>query len=1025
MFLICVAGLSIVWTFRPAEFPADGRFAREWKAHREKILSDPAINRYYSFQDLQSSVGRFESHAGWSNDLTIAATETAPGEPAFRMVEGRWPGKRAVRLDQMPLESRPHQVENRSFSVEMWVRHLGGGMQYGGNTESEGTVVAVGDGVWVGWRLVMLYPCNSLVFEMGRPKPQPPVGVASMSRVPPNVWTHVACTWDGKHVCLYINGVLSGHTPYAGEFYPAKSHSKLRIGYVGNGLGSVRFEIDEFAVFDRTLTAEEILTHAWFQHPLLPAQQEQFRNAGAKLIANQFSEAQAGYEALSVDSTLPRDLQLLASCRAAECLREQKDSERALILFSQVAAATDSPDYCRSAALLESIMLREGVAIDTYQPWQTNLEKDSIDHYRLCQSSPEYDRALDAFRHAQANLNAGHWMTRYDEEIRPVLERRCAECHNEKRAEGGLSLERFSDGERAAEDGFVWEQVTARIHRREMPPPGRPPLTETEVLLVEQWAESRPRSAFCEELATEENQRHFQGHVFSRRLNRTEYSNAIRDLLGVSLTESEIPPQDGSGGEGFDTVGDVLFTSTAHVETYLRAASGAVERSLARDLSEANFADRRILDVLPQSLAPTSNSSDPEAARQILARFARRAWRRPIEVSEIDGLEKLFRHSLENGSSFVQAISESTQAVLVSPNFLFVVEAEPGAAEIQRLTPHQLVTRLALFLWSSVPDKELLAVADSEAIYSDEVLREQIRRMLRDPRARALGEAFGLQWLALQGKSDRQPDAGIFPEFSVQLSDDLREEAIRYVTRVFQEDRSIRELIDANWMVINGRLAQHYGVDLEPEASWQVVSLTDRRRGGVVTLGSVLTAASFGHRTSPVLRGKWIMHQLLGTYIAPPPAGVPSIDASSDPMKPLTMRERLQRHRAQPECAACHQTMDPLGFCLENYDAIGRWRESEHGFTIDASGELPSGEKIVGPEGLKQALLDREQEFYRHLTRKLIGFALGRGLDEFDECLVDRCLRQLGEHNNQSSVLIEEICRSYAFQYRYYKPSAP
>jgi hypothetical protein len=429
--------------------------------------------------------------------------------------------------------------------------------------------------------------------------------------------------------------------------------------------------------------------------------------------------------------------------------------------------------------------------------------------------------------------------------------------------------------------------------------------------------------------------------------------------------------------------------------------------------------------VVPQSLDPTSILSDAEAARQILARFARRAWRRPVEDLEIDALEKLFNRSLENSNTFVSAIIETLQAVLVSPNFLFIVEAERGGAEIQRLNPHQLVTRLALFLWSSLPDDELLAVADSKAIYTDEVLREQVHRMLKDPRACGLGEAFGLQWLALQGKSDRQPDAKIFPDFSSQLSDDLREEAIRYVTRVFQEDRSLRDLIDSDWIVINGRLAQHYDMDLAPEAPWQIVALNDRRRGGVVTLGGVLTAASYGHRTSPVLRGKWIMERLLDTYVSPPPAGIPSIDASSDPNQPLTMRERLVRHRVQPECAACHQTMDPLGFCLENYDAIGRWRDSEQGLTIDAAGELPSGEKVVGPEGLKQALLNREQEFYRHFTRKLIGFALGRGLDEFDECLVDRCLRMLGENDYRSGILIEEICRSYAFQYRYFKPSAP
>ena len=1011
-----------------SETAPQGLNAAAWLAHRAAIVRDPSVDRYYSFQDLSGSDGHFKNVAGWQDHLDVAVVDPALAESAFTLVEGRWPWKKAVRLDQVPLESRPFTVHEKSFSCETWIRHLGGGMLSGGNSELEGTLVAVGDGVWVGWRLVMLYPCNSIVFEIGRPKPEPPVGVASLSRVPPEVWTHVACTWDGHDLCLYINGLLSGRTAYAGDFYPAKSHSKFRIGYVGNGLGSVRFEMDEYALYNRCLSPQEILQHAWFQYDLKPEILQEFQLAGDALIAGKLPASLTICQTLLRNADLPMEIRSLAKIRAAECLREQAAYDQAALLFSEVAATADLTDTCRRTALHEAIALREGVTVKSYRPQQTSTgtgsAHDFIDHYALCQTCAEYDRTLDAFRHARAEEDAVRWMAKYAPQIHPVLQQSCFECHQSSRAEGGLDLSRFTDGASASLEGDVWKRVAIRVRNGEMPPPDHPRLPKEERDLIHHWANSRPESAFCEELATEENQRQFSGHVFSRRLNGTEYRNSIRDLLGAMLLDSEQPPQDGSGGEGFDTVGDVLFTSTSHLESYLRAARGTIERAMQQDLQHTDIAARRLLIASPNTMVPESILTELQAAQKILETFARHAWRRPVEPPEIAALVSLYEKSRSMTPDFLSAIAQPLQAVLVSPHFLFVVETEPQGAGVQRLTAHQLATRLALFLWSSVPDEELLALADSQKILEEPTLKMQVRRMLADDRSRALGESFGLQWLGLQGQSDRYPDQTLFPEFTPQLADDLREEAIRFVARIFQDDLPLTDFIHSDWILVNQRLAQHYGLELASQDQWQKVTLSDQRRGGVMTLGSVLTASSFGHRTSPVLRGKWIMHQLLGTYVAPPPAGVPALDASHGPNESRTMRKRLEQHRTQTTCAACHQTMDPLGFSLENYDAIGRWRETEHGVLIDASGTLPSGELVNGPEGLKHALINRQDEFSRHFVRKLLGFALGRGLDDFDNCLVDRCVKQLQQNEYRSSVLIEEICRSYAFQYRYFKPTA-
>jgi hypothetical protein len=450
-----------------------------------------------------------------------------------------------------------------------------------------------------------------------------------------------------------------------------------------------------------------------------------------------------------------------------------------------------------------------------------------------------------------------------------------------------------------------------------------------------------------------------------------------------------------------------------------------------------------LLVAKPSSVDPSSPLNDDEAAGQVLAAFARRAWRRPITEDEQGRLIAFFRESLARDGSFLSAIRQPMKVVLVSPHFLFVVESDPDqdrskpvdadgvdaersvdaeATVDQRITPHQLATRLALLIWSSIPDETLLAKADSGQLHDDEVLRGEVRRMLADPKSRGLGENFGLQWLGLRNFGEVRPDPELFPEYDPALADAMREEAIELVSSVFRDDAPLTDLIAADYAFINGRLAAHYGIDLPTDAPWQRVSLGDRRRGGVVTMASVLTSASYPRRTSPVLRGRWLLEELLGSHVPPPPPNVPALEeAGGAETTTLSMRQRLEIHRQNPDCASCHDRMDPLGFGLDNYDAIGRWRLLDHGVPIDATGTLPSGESFNGPEELKSILMNRSADFERHFVRKLLGFALGRGLNKFDLCVLDECLTALKENEGRAAVLIEAIVTSYPFQHRYFK----
>ena len=624
--------------------------------------------------------------------------------------------------------------------------------------------------------------------------------------------------------------------------------------------------------------------------------------------------------------------------------------------------------------------------------------------------------------------------------IRPIVEHHCLPCHGGPESDGGLDLAPFSNSAEALAAPDVWEHVMERVNLYDMPPEGSDQLDDVKRNALIGWIEANRRPEDdCHKLATDANQRFYPGHVMSRRLSRSEYNNTIRDLTGLDLRPADAFPSDGSGGEGFDNTGDTLFVSPVLLEQYLLAATHVLDTALpeqemtndeirmTNEAGEGSNSPHSSFDIRHSSLSkeltfPNDEVPPQAAAQKSISAFARRAFRRPLADDELARFMTLFDRAQARGDAYLPSLKLALKAVLISPHFLFLVEPEPDDEGVYPLGHHQLAARLSYFLWNTMPDAELAQLADEGKLHDESVLRAQIRRMLADPKARGLADSFATQWLNIGALGHTvKPDAERFPDFDAQLAADMRSEAVGLVETVLREDRSLLDLIDADYAVVNDRLAAHYGLSPIEGAEFRKVSLDDRRRGGVLGLGAVLTTTSLPLRTSPVLRGKWILEEVLGASVPPPPpnAGVlPEDDKLHDG---LTLRQRLEQHRTNPECAACHQRMDPLGFGLECFDATGQWRHHNAGQPVDSSGTLPGGQTFSGPAELKQVLLTRRGEFLNNLTRKMLGYALGRGLAKFDDCVVRETVKALEANDCRSSVLIEQIAMSYPFRHRYAK----
>lgn len=418
--------------------------------------------------------------------------------------------------------------------------------------------------------------------------------------------------------------------------------------------------------------------------------------------------------------------------------------------------------------------------------------------------------------------------------------------------------------------------------------------------------------------------------------------------------------------------------------------------------------------VIPRQPKPGEESA---VANEVFTRFAARAYRREVTPEEVERLTALVMTVMDDGAKFEEAVKVGLAAVLVSPHFLYRWEVDPEreGTEARSLNSYELASRLSYFLWSSMPDDELFALAAEDRLVDPEVLQAQTRRMLADPKAEALVTNFTGQWLQTRNLASVEPDPAAFPEFDDALRNAMQRETDLFVQSIVDEDQSILRLLDADYTFLNERLARHYGIDQVKGDEFQRVSLDPAsRRGGVLTQASVLTITSEPTRTSPVIRGKWVLEQILGTPPPPPPPDVEPLDETKEAHESASLRERLEMHRDSPDCAGCHAKMDPIGFALENFDAIGRWRDMDGDFPIDPSGELTGGIKIDGPADLKRVLVEKD-DFARALAEKMLTYALGRGTEYYDKRAIDLILEHLQANDYRFSSLIEAIITSEAF----------
>jgi hypothetical protein len=738
---------------------------------------------------------------------------------------------------------------------------------------------------------------------------------------------------------------------------------------------------------------------------------------------------------------------------------------------------------------------------------------------------------------AQSNRPAAS----FDTAVKPLLEKTCAPCHNDRNSSGGVNVGPFTSPASLAQHREGWERLIQKIRSGEMPPKGFPKPPQPQIQTLTDFVEGEFAKA-------DRNLKPDPGRVTARRLNRVEYTNTIRDLLAVDFRADKDFPVDDSGF-GFDNIGDVLTISPVLMEKYMDAAERIAARAIGADplpkkplefeyhtknrtirrparstieathrvdwdaeylvriglpgerapdgkpvtmgfwmdgkllhtmevqtkpsglvyfnpyseeqfrvvlpagdhVFRAGFLDDEFVKTLsdkdvyndkknkflnsivfvgpfPAKVERASRKKilicDPSAGMgcvdRILTTLARRAYRRPVTKSDTAPLLKFVTMAKAEGQTIEQGLQLAIQAMLVSPHFLFRIERDPfpnDPGKVHRISDIELASRLSYFLWSSMPDDELLGLAEAGKLRQPGVLEAQVKRMLADAKSAALADNFAGQWLETRNLDTVKPDPVKFPEWGPELRDAMKEETRLFFEAMLKENRPLGDFLDAPFTYLNERLAKHYGIDGVTGADFRRVELSTSERGGILSHASVLTVSSYPTRTSPVIRGKYVLQNILGTPPPPPPPDVPALDEQSVG-NAGSLRQQLEKHRSNAVCASCHNRMDTLGFGLENYDATGKWRVLDGKFEIDAGGTLPNGRSFKSPAELRVILKEQIADFSRCLTEKMLTYALGRGLERFDKKTVESVTQAVAQSDYRFQSLVFEIVKSLPFQSR-------
>lgn len=596
--------------------------------------------------------------------------------------------------------------------------------------------------------------------------------------------------------------------------------------------------------------------------------------------------------------------------------------------------------------------------------------------------------------------------------VQPVLETLCYECHGYGSSEGGLAFDAAGSTDELIANRKLWGQVWENLLTHNMPPGDMPQPTETERRTLSRWI---GQTVFQLDAHTPD-----PGRVTIRRLNREEYRYSVLDLLGIKFNVYEHFPADDTG-YGFDTIADVLTVPPTLMDKYFEAAAKISERLLEK---AENKPDQVGL-VFGEQPRPKDSIERDERAHAIVKRIAGRAYRQSVSDEFVDQVLNLAAAMVESEEpTLEQLVCHAIEAILVSPRFIYRAEFQPQPDDPQSvhlLDEFALASRLSYFLWSSLPDAELYELAVQEKLR--EQLPEQVQRMVKDPKSDRFVENFVGQWLMTRSVKGIHKGRRYIGKIN-RLRDDMEDETLQFFKHIMREDQPVVDLIAADYSFLNDDLAEFYEVPGVVGDQLRLVKFQpDSPRGGVLTHASVLMVTANPNRTSPVKRGKFVLDNLLGLPAPPAPPDVPALEESRERREQITLREQLARHRADPNCSSCHDRMDPLGIGLENFDAIGRWREEERGLPIDASSQLSSGESFADIRELRRILVEKRRLFYRCFTRKLMTYALGRGIEYTDtpqiEAMVDAMMaEETSGDRSRFSTLLLGIVNSPQFQMR-------
>ncbi|QDT79875.1 hypothetical protein Mal35_33440 [Gimesia maris] len=590
----------------------------------------------------------------------------------------------------------------------------------------------------------------------------------------------------------------------------------------------------------------------------------------------------------------------------------------------------------------------------------------------------------------------------FSKQIKPFIKKYCIDCHQNRRpTEAGLSFDPALRSPGHAAFSEKWKKSAARVKAHDMPPEGLDQPSDKERQMFAKWMQQ------IKYLSPKD-----PGPFVIRRLTKTEYGNTLHDLLGVDPDIVASLPDEVSG-EGY-----LNSLSPLQLEQYLAISEKVLNQVVAPEGKPPTAIQLELFGE-----PPTSETDAKSNARKLAKSLARSAYRRPPSAAEVDVLLKVFELGRQNDLSYQASCRLMLKAILVSPQFLFITPAREVETEkgIVPLDDYQLASRLSYLLWATMPDAELLTLADQGKLHELPVLKDQVTRMLMDPRSRALFDGFGAQWLKLGNLHTRTFDPKKFPQMTAALRSAMYDEARLFFESIVRENRSVSEFIDSDYTFLNGNLASIYGLENTVTGpAMRKVKLTNGNRGGILGMPGVLAATSFPNRTSPVNRGVWVLEQVLGDHVPAAPPDVPSLEKQDQKqIASLTLRERTELHRSEAVCANCHRLLDPIGFGLENFDAIGRWRDQdENGQAIDASGELPGGRNFSNPKELKAIITQHNAKFSRNLVERLLAYALCRRLEGYDEIVIDGLMQKIAKDDYRMQTLITEVVTSYPFMHR-------